>query len=281
MRVFISYAQEDRPQAEHLKQRLLDLGHAPWSDSGLHGGQAWWDEILNRIRESDALLLLISPAFLASQACLLERQYATLLGKHLVPVMVAPVPHHVLPSELAPLQIVDYVQASEASAYAFARAAATIQPAQQLPHPLPPPPPVPLSYLNGLRDRIARPTLTMDDQLSIVEQLGRGTQAEDSEERRAARELLEMFCRRTDLYESASRRAHEHLVRGPIPQPPPQQLAMAGPPVARPATGTSTTVKVLAWIGAAFIALIVLIWLMMPTEPVCYFDTAVGAYVCS
>ncbi len=278
MRVFISYAQEDRPQAEHLKQRLLDLGHTPWSDSGLHGGQAWWDEILHRIRECDALLLLISPSFLASQACLLERQYATLLGKHLVPVMVAPVPHHILPSELAPLQIVNYVQAGEAAAYALAKAAATIRTARQLPHPLPPAPPVPLSYLNSLRDRMSRPALTMDEQLEIVEVLSRGTRAEDSEERRAARELLEMFCRRTDLYESASRRAHERLAHGPVPllpPPPPQQAAAH----ARRG-GTPPVVKALAWIGAIFVALVVLIWLLIPSEPQCYYD-AFGYLQCS
>ncbi|MFI6096391.1 toll/interleukin-1 receptor domain-containing protein [Lentzea sp. NPDC051213] len=276
MRVFISYAQEDRPQAEHLKQRLLDLGHSPWSDSGLHGGQAWWDEILSRIRDSDAMLLLVSPSFLASQACLLERQYATLLGKHLVPVMVAPVPHHVLPTELAPLQIVDYVQPGEAAAYAFAKAAATIRPARPLPHPLPPAPPVPLSYLNGLRDRLNRPALTMDEQRDIVEMLGRGARAEDSEERRAARDLLEMFSRRTDLYEMASRRAHEYLALGPAVHPPPQFAA--APPPAR--GQIPTAVKVLAWVGGAFIALILLIWLLVPSTPQCYYD-ALGYLQCS
>lgn len=152
------------------------------------------------VRECDALLLLISRSFLASQACLLERQYAT-LGKHLVPVMVAPVPHHILPSELAPLQIVNYVQAGEAAAYALAKAAATIPTARQLPHPLPPAPPVPLSYLN-------------------------------SEERRAARELLEMFCRRTDPYESASwrdtaRRQGTRLDRRDLRRPRRPDLAAA------------------------------------------------------
>ncbi|NGY65892.1 toll/interleukin-1 receptor domain-containing protein [Lentzea sp. NEAU-D13] len=277
MRVFISYAQEDRVQADHLKQRLLDLGHTPWSDSGLHGGQAWWDEILDRIRGSDALLLLISPAFLASQACLLERRYASLLGKHLVPVMVAPVPHHVLPTELAPLQIVDYVHPGEAAAYAFARAAATIQPSRGLPHPLPPPPPVPLSYLNGVRDRMGRPSLTMDEQLEIIELLGRGARAEDSEERRAAHDLLQMLSRRTDLYESASRRLHEHLMSGQYVAPAPRPAHV---PTSPPAKGTPTAVKVLAWIGAIFVALILLIWLLAPSESQCFSDS-LGYIWCS
>ena len=275
--MFISYAQEERPQADHLAMQLHGLGHEPWTDSTLLAGQAWWNVILERIRAVDAVLLVVSPSFLASQACTLERQYAARLGKHLLPVMVSLVPHHILPGELAPLQFVDYTQPGETAAYAFAKALATIRPANPLPNPLPPPPPVPLSYLSGLRDRLAQPTLTMNEQLEIAEMLVRGAHADDTEERRAALELLGMLRRRPDLFEVTSRRIQEELSHERIQvSSQPTWAPQVNAPTARPApvsTGIPRFVQVLAWIGAIFIALVILAWLMTP-DSACGYDSA-------
>ncbi len=52
------------------------LGHVVWLDEELSGGQVWWDEILAKIRECEALLFLVSPSSVESEACLLELHYA-------------------------------------------------------------------------------------------------------------------------------------------------------------------------------------------------------------
>jgi hypothetical protein len=59
--VFLSYASEDRPSAQTLKDTLTTLGLEVWYDeSGLDGGDAWDQKIRRQIRECDFFMPLIS-----------------------------------------------------------------------------------------------------------------------------------------------------------------------------------------------------------------------------
>ncbi|HEY6924817.1 MAG TPA: toll/interleukin-1 receptor domain-containing protein [Steroidobacteraceae bacterium] len=59
--VFLSYASEDRPAAQTLKEALAAFGLDVWYDeSGLDGGDAWDQKIRRQIRECDFFLPLIS-----------------------------------------------------------------------------------------------------------------------------------------------------------------------------------------------------------------------------
>jgi TolB-like protein len=59
--VFLSYASEDRPAAQTLKEALLAYGLDVWYDeSGLDGGDAWDQKIRRQIRECDFFMPLIS-----------------------------------------------------------------------------------------------------------------------------------------------------------------------------------------------------------------------------
>ena len=59
--VFLSYASEDRPAAQALKEALSSFGLDVWYDeSGLDGGDAWDQKIRRQIRECDFFLPLIS-----------------------------------------------------------------------------------------------------------------------------------------------------------------------------------------------------------------------------
>jgi serine/threonine kinase PknH len=60
-----------------------------WLDVDLAGGQVWWDNILHQIRQS-AFIAVVSRSSVRSQACLVERQYATSLGKPVPPLTVEP-----------------------------------------------------------------------------------------------------------------------------------------------------------------------------------------------
>jgi TIR domain len=59
--VFLSYASEDRPAAQTLKEALSASGLDVWYDeSGLDGGDAWDQKIRRQIRECDFFMPLIS-----------------------------------------------------------------------------------------------------------------------------------------------------------------------------------------------------------------------------
>lgn len=59
--VFLSYASEDRPAAQSLRDTLTASGLDPWYDeSGLDGGDAWDQKIRRQIRECDFFMPLIS-----------------------------------------------------------------------------------------------------------------------------------------------------------------------------------------------------------------------------
>jgi hypothetical protein len=140
MQIFVSYTRQDESRVHPLANGLRLLRHEVWLDDELTGGQAWWDTILRRIRESDALLLALSPAALASQACQREMEYATSLGKPMLPVMVSQVLPELLSPDVAAIHIVDYTTPGEAAVFRLAGALSMLPSAPTLPDPLPVPP---------------------------------------------------------------------------------------------------------------------------------------------
>lgn len=181
-----------------LAQGLRMLHHDVWLDEELSGGQAWWDVILKRIRDCDAILVILSPAALESQACEREREYGAALGKPLLPVMIEQLSSDLLSPELAALQFVDYTTTDQQAAFRLAGALSAFSPAPPLPNPLPPPPPVPLSYLSDLSKKVQASTLTLDEQLALTGRLRAAL--ERQEHRNAAVVLLQRLQERHDLY---------------------------------------------------------------------------------
>lgn len=59
--IFISYAREDqdytRKLADHLHQRGFDV----WVDDRIDFGDDWWDTIVENLRASDALVVVMTP----------------------------------------------------------------------------------------------------------------------------------------------------------------------------------------------------------------------------
>lgn len=210
MRFFVSYSRRDQARINPLAKRLNQLGHETWMDDRLSGGQAWWDEILASIRGADAFLFAVSETSLESQACALERGYARLLGKPLLPVAVEAVQPQLLPPDLAAVQFVDYSTPGEDAAIQLAGALSKIAAAPALPDPLPPPPPIPVSYLSDLSEKILAPSLSLDEQRSLVasleEGLRRSRSQKDPDDYEAALELLRKLEHRSDLYAETARR---------------------------------------------------------------------------
>jgi hypothetical protein len=71
MKVFISYAHEDKPLRDDLDDHLANLKQQgiieTWHDGEIIAGQAWEPAILEQLETADVILLLISAKFLASE----------------------------------------------------------------------------------------------------------------------------------------------------------------------------------------------------------------------
>lgn len=281
MKIFVSYARADKVGAERVVERLKQIDHQPWVDKQLRGGQQWWDEILRVICDVDVFLIILSPSSLTSQACQLEWQYAQRLGKYRLPVKIAPMSVSALPPDLSSLQIIDFTANDpNDEAAALIRALNRRPPPRPLPIPLPPPPPTPLSYLSNLHERInTHRDLTYDDQLGIVQQLDNALRSGDIDERQGGVALLGRLSQRRDLFADTARQIERMNAeqnsppaaaaqQWALPQQAPQwannqqiaqqEVAQWISPVSAPSSGTPKMVKVLAWIGAIVVALLIL-----------------------
>jgi hypothetical protein len=206
-RLFVSYARTDRPEVDSLAQRLRQVANEVWFDADLVGGQVWWDNILNQIRDSDAFIAIVSRSSLKSQACRIERQYAARLGKPILPLAIEPLSAGTLPSDISRLQIVDYSQPDEDTAYALIGAIIRLPAPPPVPVPLPEPPDVPSSYWGNIGDQLNAQSLTLDQQFAIIGHLeGALAPTADPAEIPVAVDLLSQLEQRVDLYAAVERR---------------------------------------------------------------------------
>ncbi len=86
--IFLSYARQDVTLVLALAEDLRALGNTVWWDEELSAGQIWWDRILDQIRRCDVFVFALSPTALDSHACRREWEYAAVLGKPILPVLV-------------------------------------------------------------------------------------------------------------------------------------------------------------------------------------------------
>lgn len=214
MKLFVSYSRRDANAMESLIRGLKVLGHDVWIDQELTGGVEWWNAILERIREADAFVAVVSMAALNSVACSRERVYAVSLGKSVVPVLVERVPPQLLPPELAQRQLIDYVTPDESAAFALMGGIARLPVASPLPDPLPPPPEVPMSYLSDISRQLHEQSLSRDQQLTIAMRLKEAAAREEDYD--AARELAATLGRREDLY-AVTQRQLDDVLTSPRP----------------------------------------------------------------
>lgn len=60
LKVFISYATEDRDTAREIVERLISEGFNPWYDQDLLPGQHWENEIESNQKDADVVIILLS-----------------------------------------------------------------------------------------------------------------------------------------------------------------------------------------------------------------------------
>jgi len=190
MRLFVSYSSKDSTSVKSLIRDLESARHAVWADEELTGGDSWWREILQQIRQCDVFVLALSNNSLRSKPCMAELGYAEALGLPVVPVQIGPVERPRL-SPISHVQIIDYRNPTAMLAIALVNALQD-RTAQrgQLPDPLPEPPPIPYEHLMRLSMQIDSSVLQHTDQLAIMAQLRESLETEDDIDIRADLDAL-------------------------------------------------------------------------------------------
>lgn len=104
--VLLSYARADGLGASaRLRGELEQAGHGVWRDiEAMRGGENWKDQLRQAIREVDVVVVLLTPAAVASRHVLWECDTAQTLGTHLIGVLIAPC---TVPDDLAQLHYHD------------------------------------------------------------------------------------------------------------------------------------------------------------------------------
>lgn len=199
-KIFISYSRGSEDIARELANDIDALGHSPWFDEQLTGGQDWWDRILATILDHDVFVFLLDRSSLKSTACTREYKYADALGKPILPVMVSGnIDENVmLPPALARVQYVDYRNQDPNAWRRLAQALNALPPSKPLPDPLPTPPEVPISYLASIAEKVhSESILSPDDQRVLVSQIREALR--DPESADNGGRLLKVMRQRRDL----------------------------------------------------------------------------------
>jgi hypothetical protein len=100
--VFISYSWDDRIAVEELVHKLKARGIDVWEDKKTRTGAHWPDRVRKAIKDSDTVLVIVSPHFLESPAAQFETGVALGLTEdspktRIVPVLVGNVEEKSLP----------------------------------------------------------------------------------------------------------------------------------------------------------------------------------------
>jgi hypothetical protein len=118
VQVFISYARRDGSiAAQAFRDNLLTVGADPWLDvKDIQGGVEWRPELEDAIRESDAVLLLLTPRASESIHVQSEIEYARQIQKRVVPLVIGKVDP--VPAFVAGLQYIKVEDVAAANAFA-------------------------------------------------------------------------------------------------------------------------------------------------------------------
>lgn len=197
--IFVSYSRINADLVTQMIQDLKAVGIDPWYDQTLTGGQRWWDNILAQIRNCDAFIFALSPESLESEACMSELNYASELGKVILPVLVAEgVNVNLLSHPLNEIQVMDFRPQDKNAAFALVKGINKAPRSTPLPDSLPTSPPVPVSYLTTLKDRInTSSALDPQEQKALVFELEAGLREGRSPQE--IRDLMLSLKRREDL----------------------------------------------------------------------------------
>jgi WD40 repeat protein len=172
MKLFVSYSKKDSTLVSTLVQELTILNNEVWHDQNLEGGQKWWNEILENIRQTDLFIFCLSSNYLDSKPCQLEQQYAKELNKKLLPIVVSEIEDiEWSDPSIQEIQYIKFLDNEIGSRKDLAVALNNIKPSHALPSPLPVPPPVPISVLAYISKQLENEQISKESQEEIYNAL--------------------------------------------------------------------------------------------------------------
>jgi hypothetical protein len=134
-KVFLSYSREDRHVADKIAHDLTDSGIEVWYDANLLIGANWRDEISRNLQSAVAVILLLSPASIASESVKAEWGYALQHSTRIFPVRI---PRTGLPPDVPEeLKNLNYLDLGENYELALARLVTEIRQLAESAEPLP------------------------------------------------------------------------------------------------------------------------------------------------
>lgn len=107
MKLFISYAPNDRPRIEELANLLNEAGHEAWIDHALTAGQRWETELREQVEECDALVYGLSREALKSEWSKREFRLAKKAKMPIFPVIINANVKADIPSDVKPYPLTD------------------------------------------------------------------------------------------------------------------------------------------------------------------------------
>lgn len=91
--IFLSYTRVDADFTRRLHTAFTGQGRDVWVDfEDIPATVDWWREITTGIEESDTFCFVMTQASLESEVCMLEVAHAREYNKHVVPILIGPVP---------------------------------------------------------------------------------------------------------------------------------------------------------------------------------------------
>jgi TIR domain len=108
-RIYLSFADEDRPRVMELARWLNDSGWQVRADDrhAFEAGDDWGRAAAKRLNSCDVILCVITPGWLVSTYCHREYSYCAKRGKFVLPVLCEVTDVELLPEAMRPLPRVD------------------------------------------------------------------------------------------------------------------------------------------------------------------------------
>jgi hypothetical protein len=200
LRIFLSYAHQDREAVEMLHDKLSIAHHDVWFDEELRGGQKWWDAILTRIAESDLVLFVASPDSFRSKACGLEVSYAADANRQIMPIEVRSIDVLDGPDAIQEIQMESFVNPTDDDWIRLIADVSMARRSGELPDPMPSRPPAPVVDLTAARKIVGQTNISRDEQRSLVADLK--ARLPNADETEAVVAVLERLREYPDIVES-------------------------------------------------------------------------------
>ena len=115
MKLFISYAPNDRARIDELSSLLNEAGHEAWVDHALTPGQRWEKELKEQVESCDAFVYAVSRELLKSEWGKREFRIAKKAKMPIFPVVINPNAKADMPSDLKPYPLTDYSEGVNAA----------------------------------------------------------------------------------------------------------------------------------------------------------------------